>query len=100
MVLMVLAVRCDATHTETHTHTHTHLSAPTQIPPYRETSIAIPLSHCVSGGIADYRCYTPASFLKKMAYLSPKTDLTRVALLSQRKLASEAYRAIWGRRMK
>ena len=33
-------------------------------PPYRETGVAIPLSHCVSCGIADYRCYTPTSFLK------------------------------------
>ena len=33
-------------------------------PPYCETSVAIPLSHCVSCGIADYRCYTPTSFLK------------------------------------
>ena len=32
-------------------------------PPYRETGVAIPLSHCVSGGIADYRCYTPTSLL-------------------------------------
>ena len=41
------------------------LSDPTDItPPYRETGVAIPLSDCVSTGIADYRCYTPASFLK------------------------------------
>ena len=41
------------------------LSDPTEIPPrYRETGVAIPLSHCVSGGIADYRCYTPTSCLK------------------------------------
>ena len=33
-------------------------------PPYRETRVAIPLSHCVSCGIADYRCYTPTSFRK------------------------------------
>ena len=33
-------------------------------PPYRETGVAIPLSHCVVCGIADYRCYTPTSFLK------------------------------------
>ena len=40
------------------------LSDPTEIPPYRETGVAIPLSHCLSCGIADYRCYTPTSFLK------------------------------------
>ena len=34
-------------------------------PPYREKGVAIPLSHCVSCGIADYRCYTPSSFLKR-----------------------------------
>ena len=27
-------------------------------PTYRETGVAIPLSHCVSCGIAGYRCYT------------------------------------------
>ena len=36
-------------------------------PPYRETGVAIPLSHFVSCGIADYPCYTPTSF-HKMAY--------------------------------
>ena len=40
------------------------LSDPTEIPPYRETGVAIPLSHCISCGIADYRCYTPTSFRK------------------------------------
>ena len=40
------------------------LGDPTEIPPYRETGVAIPLSHCVSCGITDYRCYTPTSFLK------------------------------------
>ena len=44
------------------------LSDPTEIPPYRETSLAIPMSHCVAVcvfcGIADYRCYTPTSFRK------------------------------------
>ena len=41
------------------------LSHPTETPPpYRETGVAIPLSHCVSCGIADYRCYTPTSFRK------------------------------------
>ena len=33
-------------------------------PPYCETGVALPLSHCVSCGIADYRCCTPTSFLK------------------------------------
>ena len=37
------------------------LSDPTEIPPYRETGVAAPLSHCVFCGIADYRCYTPTS---------------------------------------
>ena len=62
-------------------------------PPYRETGVAIPLSPCVSCGIADYRCYTPLLSLK-MAYRNPKTDLSRG--VSQKKLASEAYRAIEG----
>ena len=77
------------------------LSDPTEIPPppNRETGVAIPLSHCVSWDIADYRCYTPrTSFRLKMAYRSPKTSLTRG--VSQKKLASEAYRAIGGRRTK
>ena len=67
------------------------LSHPAEIPPYRETGVAIPLSHCVSCGIPDYRCYTPTSSVK-MADRNPKTDLTRE--VSQKKLASEAYRAI------
>ena len=33
-------------------------------PPYRETGVAISLSHCVSCGTADDRCYTPTSFHK------------------------------------
>ena len=41
------------------------LSDPTEIPPYRETGVVIPLSHCVSCGIADYRCYTPTTFCTK-----------------------------------
>ena len=61
-------------------------------PPYRETGVAIPLSHCASCGIADYLCYTPPYLSVKMAYRNPKTDLTRE--VSQKKLASEAYRAI------
>ena len=41
------------------------LSDPTEItPPYRETGVAIPLSHSVSCGIAVCRCYTPTSFLE------------------------------------
>ena len=36
----------------------------TEIPPYLETGLAIPLSRCFSCVIADYRCYTPTSFLK------------------------------------
>ena len=71
-----------------------HLSDPTEIPPYHETSIAISLSHCVSCGIADYRCYTTTSFLKKMADRSPKTGLR--GGVSQEKFASEAYRALGG----
>ena len=59
-------------------------------PPYRETGVAIPLSHCVSCAIAA----TPSLLSLKMAYRSPKTGLTR--RVSQKKLASEAYRAIGG----
>ena len=40
------------------------LSDPTEIPPYRDTGVAIPLSHRVFCVVADYRCYTPASFRK------------------------------------
>ena len=46
-----------------------------------------PLSHCVSCGIADYRCYTPTSFLKNARSQSTKTGLTRG--VSQKKLASK-----------
>ena len=63
-------------------------------PLYREAGVAMPLSHCASCGIADYRCYTPTSFHVKIAYGRPKTDLT--SGVSQRKLASGAYRAIGG----
>ena len=71
------------------------LSDPTEIPPppHRETSVAIPLWHCVFCGIADYRCYTPLLSLKT-AYRNQKTGLT--GGVSQKKLASEAYRAIGG----
>ena len=74
------------------------LSDPTEItlPPYRETGVATPLSHCVSWGIANYRCYTPTSFRKNC--LSQSKDSPNKE--SQKKLASEAYCAIWGRRTK
>ena len=70
------------------------LSDQTEIPPpYRETGVAIPLSHCVFFGIAEYRCYTPTSFRKdglSQAKVRPNK------WTSQKKLASEAYRAIGG----
>ena len=31
-------------------------------PPYRKAPVALPLSHCVFCGIADYRFYTPTAF--------------------------------------
>ena len=69
-------------------------SDPTEIPPpYRETSVAIPLSHCVSCGIADYRCYTPPAFQK--IGVSQSKDRPNKGV-SQKKLASEAYRATGG----
>ena len=58
--------------------------------PYRETAVAIPLAHCVSCGITDYGCYTPTSS-RKVVSRSPKTGLGR--RISQKKLASKAYRA-------
>ena len=61
--------------------------------PYRETSVAIPLSNCVSCGIADYRCYTPTSFRKN----GPSQSKARPNKgASQKKLDLEAYRAIGG----
>ena len=63
-------------------------------PPYRETGVAIPPSHCVSCGNADYRYYTPSSFLKNGLSQSQKIGLTRG--VSQKKAASEAHRAIGG----
>ena len=66
-------------------------------PPCRETGVAIPLSYCVFCGIADYRCYTPASFRK--SGLSQFKDRPNKGV-SQKKLAPEAYRAIGGRRTK
>ena len=62
-------------------------------PPYRETGVAIPLSHCDSYGIADYRCYSPTSFRKNGLSQSKNRPNKGV---SQKKLASEAYRAIGG----
>ena len=70
------------------------VTRPKYPPPYRETGVAIPLSHCVSCGIADYRCYTPTSFPKKG--LSQSKDRPNRGV-SQEKLASEAYRGIGGR---
>ena len=67
-----------------------YLSDPTEIPPYRETGVAIPLSHCVSCGITDYCCCTPTSFRKYG--LSQSKDRPHKEA-SQKKLASEAYRA-------
>ena len=62
-------------------------------PPYRETGVAIPLSHCVSCGIADYPCYTPTSFRKNG--LSQSKDRPNKGGIAE-KLASEANRAIGG----
>ena len=59
-------------------------------PPYREAGVAIPLSHCVSYGIADHRCYAPTSFHKNG--LSQSKDRPNKGV-SQKKLASKAYRA-------
>ena len=64
------------------------------MPPYHETGVAIPLSHCVSCSIADYRCYTQPLLSVELAYRSPKTGLTTGG--SRKKLASEAYRAVGG----
>ena len=57
-------------------------------PPYRETGVAIPLFPVVSQTIAA----TPRLLSLQVAYRSPKTGLTRG--VSQKTLASEAYRAI------
>ena len=76
------------------TSRNVNLSDPTEMPPpYRETGVAIPLSHCVFCGVADYRCYTPTSSVKN-GLSQRKTDPTRG--VSQKKLASETYRAIGG----
>ena len=74
-------------------HAKPELSDPTEIPPYRERGVAIPLSHCVSCGIADYRCYTPTS-VRKSGLLQSKDRPNKG--VSQKKLASEAYRVIGG----
>ena len=57
------------------------------------THVSDLLMHCIVCGIADFCCYTPILSIK-VAYRNPKTDLTRG--VSQKKLASEAYRAIGG----
>ena len=62
-------------------------------PPYRETGVAMPLSHCVSCGIADYRCYTPTS--SSESGLSQSKGRPNKGV-SQKKLVSEAHRAIGG----
>ena len=52
----------------------------------------MPLPHCVSCGVTGYgMAATPPLLSVKMADRSPTTDLER-----QKKLASEAYRAIRG----
>ena len=62
-------------------------------PPHRETRVAIPLSHCVSYGIADYSCYTPTSFRKNDLSRSKDRPNKGVA---QKRLVPEAYRATGG----
>ena len=62
-------------------------------PPHRETGVAIPPSHCVSCGIADYRCYTPTSFPKNS--LSQSKGRPNKGGTAE-KHASEAYRATGG----
>ena len=65
-----------------------------KFPHYRETRATIPLSHCVAAVVSQAIAATPPLLSVKMAYRSPKTDLTR--RISQKKLASEAYGAIGG----
>ena len=62
-------------------------------PPYRETGVAIPLSHCVSV-VSQTIAATPPLLSVKVAYRGPKTGLTRG--VSQKKLAPENYRVIGG----
>ena len=66
------------------------LSDPT---PHIARQVAIPLSHCVSCGIADYRCYTPTSFRK--TGLPQSKDRPWKEGIAE-KLASEAHRAMGG----
>ena len=68
-------------------------------PPYRETGVAILLSHCVCCAIADYRCCTPISFCINDLSQSKDRPIKGGIGVPQKKLASEAYRAI-GRRTK
>ena len=70
----------------------THLVIRRKYPPYRETPVAQPLSHCVFCGIVDYRCYTPTSFRKNGLSQSKNSPW----VVSQQKLASEAYRTTRG----
>ena len=73
------------------------LSDPTDIPPYRETGVAITLLHCVFCGIADYRCYTPTSFRK--SGLSQSKDRPNKAGYRKRTLPLKPI-ALRGRRSK
>ena len=57
-----------------------------------EFLVTRPLSHCISCGIADYRCYTPTSVPKNG--LSQSKDRPNKGSYRRKKLASEAYRAI------
>ena len=68
------------------------LSDLTETPLSRDKCSNTPVA-IVSCGIVDYRSYTPTLSVK-MAHRNPKTDLTRGVW--QKKLASEAYRAIGG----
>ena len=61
--------------------------------PYRETSVAIPLSHCVPV-VSQTVTATPPLLSVKMADRNPKAGLG--VERSQKKLASEAYRAMGG----
>ena len=63
-------------------------------PPYQETGVAMPLSHCVFGGIAYYRCYTPTSFRK--CGLSQSKDRPNKGGIAEEACPPEAYRARGG----
>ena len=69
------------------------VTRPRYAPLSRDRCSTIPLSHCVSCGIADYRCYTPTCSSKSGLSRSKDRPNKRV---SQTKLVSEAYRAIGG----